>query len=187
MAVDIDVKSIKYASHHYTSPRIVHQVDDISLPWDELSPKIRQLENRVDLIFSNRVLHWIENKQQAIENFYRLLKQNNNSGQNSNGGTLYANITTLLDLFYDLTLEEKVHYDQLLNIPTEEQQVEQFRSLFIRNHFLVIDIESSVLRQIYPGEEFKSGIIIFYLLEDVLIFIVFFHFYSNFAIFPKFN
>lgn len=151
LALDIDLKSIKYAANHYASPRISYMVQDIALPWNQLDPKIQSLEGKVDLIFSNRMLHWVENKHLAIANFYRLLKPN--------GGSFYANITTLWDLFYDLDEEEKAKYDKLLHIPTEEEQVEQFRAFFEKNSFKDIILESTVLRQLYPGHEFTSVIL----------------------------
>jgi len=151
VAVDIDLKSIKYAAHHYASPRIQYLAQDIALPWSQLDPKIQALEGKVDLVFSNRVLHWIENKNQAVANFYRLLKPN--------AGALYANITTLWDLFYDLTAEEKESYDRLIHIPSEDEQVDQLHALFSKNHFEDINIEASVLRQLHPSAEFKSVIL----------------------------
>ena len=123
---------------------------DIALPWNQLDPKIQQLEGKVDMIFSNRVLHWIENKHQAVANFYRLLKPGT--------GTFYANITTLWDLFYDLRPEEKVKYDQMLHIPNEQEQIDQLKAIFDKNNFEVTNIESTVLRQLYPSQEFKSGL-----------------------------
>ena len=149
LALDIDLKSIKYAANRYASPRISYMAQDIALPWAQLDPKIQSLEGKVDLIFSNRMLHWVENKNQAIANLYRLLKPN--------GGAFYANITTLWDLFYDLDPEEKAKYDKLLSIPTEEEQIDQFRVLFEKNRFEDINIESTVLRQLYPGQQFTSG------------------------------
>lgn len=151
VALDIDLKSVKYAANHYASPRICYQAQDIALPWAQLDPKIQQLEGKVDLIFSNRVLHWIENKNLAVANFYRLLKPH--------VGALYANITTLWDLFFDLAPEEKATYDRLLHIPNEEEQVDQLHALFSKNNFEVVNIESSVLRQLYPSNEFKSVIL----------------------------
>lgn len=149
LALDIDLKSIKYASNRYASPRISYLTQDIALPWSQLDPKIQQLEGKVDLIFSNRVLHWIENKNQAVANFYRLLKPGK--------GAFYANITTLWDLFYDLGADEKVKYNKLLHIPSEGEQMNQLRALFEKNKFEEIDLDSTILRQLYPSNEFKSG------------------------------
>ncbi|KAI2810126.1 hypothetical protein BLOT_001282 [Blomia tropicalis] len=150
-ALDIDLKSVKYATHRHASPRIQYSLQDISVPWAQLDPKIQQLEGKVDLIFSNRVLHWIENKQQAVANFYRLLKPGS--------GSLYANVTTLWDLFYDLPEEERKEYERMIYIPNEEEQVEQLHQLFEKSRFDSINIESTILRQHYPSEQFKSVIL----------------------------
>lgn len=149
LALDIDLKSIKYAAKHYASPRISYMPQDIAVPWSQLDPKIQSLEGKVDLIFSNRVLHWVENKNQAIANFYRLLKPN--------GGSFYANVTTLWDLFWDVDEAEKAKYSAILHIPSEEEQLEQFRRFFEKNCFEEINIESTILRQLYPSQQFTSG------------------------------
>lgn len=148
IAIDIDVKAIKYAQVNFTSPRIVYSKTDIAQPWENLDPEIRQLENKVNLIISNRVFHWIENKDLAVQNLYRLLKK---------GGKQYANVTTLWDPFVDLSKEQKEHYKSIIAIPTEEEQVKLFDNLFKQNKFSKVVLESSNLRQIYSNEAFKKG------------------------------
>lgn len=148
LAIDIDMKAIKFAEKNYPSPRIRYHVSDISLPWDKLDPLIRKYENQVDLIISNRVLHWIEDKNYVIQNIFRLLKP---------GGMCYANITTLLDLFSDLTQDEREKFSKLIIIPSETDQKEQFKNLFEKNQFKLHWIESLHLQQLYPKDEFRSS------------------------------
>jgi len=45
----------------------------MSLSWDELTPRVRELEGRVSLIVSNIALHWIKNKSQLMAVLCRLL------------------------------------------------------------------------------------------------------------------
>lgn len=151
VAIDIDLKSIKYAAHRYASPRISYMAQDIAVPWNQLDPKIQQLEGKVDMIFSNRCLHWIENKGLAVANFYRLLKPVK--------GNLYANITTLWDLWHDVGAEERAKYKKFLYIPSEDEQITQFRALFEKSNFDDINVDSTVLRQLYPSHEFKQVIL----------------------------
>lgn len=148
IAFDIDMKAIRYAKVNYSSPRIRYEVQDIALPWDELDDCIKKFEGKVDLIISNRVMHWIEDKNTAIANIYRLLKRD---------GSFYANISTLLDVFCDLNEEERIHYSKIIQIPTEEEQMQQFSDYFNRNKFQVHMIESFHLQQIYPKDDFKSS------------------------------
>ncbi|KAF7493856.1 hypothetical protein SSS_04730 [Sarcoptes scabiei] len=150
VALDFDIKAIKHAEANFSSPRISYVIDDIASPWNELCPAIRKLENKVDLIISNRVLHWIEDKQQAIENIYRLLRKN---------GKLYTNISTVLNLFDDLSVEEQKQFSKLIHLPTEIEQIENYRQLFEAVNFRLDLVESIHLQQIYPKNEFESIIL----------------------------
>jgi len=140
---------VKFAKSNYPSPKIEYITQDISDEWDQLDPELKKLEGKVSLIFSNRVLHWVEDKGNAAKNLYRLL---------STGGKLYANVTTLWDLFYDLIPEEKVKMQSIVQIPNEEEQIENWRQAFTESGFHSIDIEFFILRQLYPNDEFKNGI-----------------------------
>lgn len=149
VAIDMDMKAIKYANKNFAAPRIQYKEEDFSLSWEKLDPEIQKLAGKVDLIISNRVLHWIENKNEAIKNLYRLLKT---------GGKVYANVTTLWDLFADLSEEERKKYNTIVAIPSEEDQQDLFQQLFSKNGFKNVQVESSHLRQVYPEEEFKTGL-----------------------------
>lgn len=147
VAIDVDMRMIKFAKANYSSPKINYIVQDISVEWDQLDPTLRQLEGKVSLVFSNRVLHWVENKAIAAQNLYRFLAPN---------GKLCTNITTLWDLFHDLVPEEKIKFESLLQIPSEEEQIANWRTAFSESGFKNIDIEFSILRQMYPHNQFKN-------------------------------
>src|SRR5699024_6610787 len=115
------MKAVKYASDTFASPRILYEVQYNAVPFAELDPSMQKLEGQVQMIVSNRVLHWIENKDLAVGNIFRLLKP---------GGMLYANISTLWNLFHDLPAEERQKYEKIIYIPSETEQIEQFRHLF---------------------------------------------------------
>ena len=148
VAIDVDMRMIKYAKANYTASNISYLVQDIGVPWDQLDPSLKQLEGKVELIFSNRVLHWVENKRMATENLYRFLAPN---------GKIYSNITTLWDIFHDLVPEEKNKFQPLLRIPSKEEQVENWKRAFKETGFKNIDIEFSILRQLYPSDQFKNS------------------------------
>jgi SAM-dependent methyltransferase len=140
---------IKFAKTHYPASNIAYVEQDIGVEWNDLNPKLKDLEGKVSLIFSNRVLHWVEDKKNAAKNLYRLL---------SPKGKIYTTVTTLWDLFHDLIPEEKSKIDKILKIPTEEEQIETWRKAFTESGFHNIDIEFFILRQLYPNDEFKNGI-----------------------------
>ncbi|KAI7685795.1 hypothetical protein SSS_04730 [Sarcoptes scabiei] len=177
VALDFDIKAIKHAEANFSSPRISYVIDDIASPWNELCPAIRKLENKVDLIISNRVLHWIEDKQQAIENIYRLLRKN---------GKLYTNISTVLNLFDDLSVEEQKQFSKLIHLPTEIEQIENYRQLFEAVNFRLDLVESIHLQQIYPKNEFESSKLSRSINRFIkLLLNCFFYPHSNLAIFSK--
>jgi len=147
IGLDIDMRMIKFAKTNYSASKIEYIVEDIAVEWDQLNPKLKQLEGKVDLIFSNRVLHWIECKSLAANNMYRFLTPN---------GKLYTNITTLWDLFHDLSPEERARMERLVVIPSEEEQIETWRKSFTESGFKNIDIEFSALQQLYPSDQFKN-------------------------------
>ncbi|CAG2166272.1 unnamed protein product [Oppiella nova] len=147
VGLDIDMRMIKFAKTNYNSPKVSYVVQDISAEWHQLDPTLKELEGKVSLIFSNRVLHWIENKTTATKNLYRLLAPN---------GKLYTNITTLWDLFDDLVSNEKTEIEKLIKIPSKDEQIANWRTAFAESGFKDIDIEFSVLRQLYPSDQFKN-------------------------------
>lgn len=145
IAIDIDMKAIKYAQVHHASPRIEYVVADISEPWTDLELFVQSLEGKVSMIFSNRCLHWIDDKEQAIANCYRLLAP---------GGYFYGNTSTLLDLFYDMEPSERQQMTQIVRIPTVAEQVDEMRNLFTQSNFHIVEMENSTLQQVYPHENF---------------------------------
>ena len=97
-AIDVDPEMIDFANENHPKDNIQYILQDLSQEWDQLSPDIKALENKVSLIFSNHVLHWIINKENLAKNLYRLLSKN---------GKLYANIYWITDPFNYLTGTEK--------------------------------------------------------------------------------
>ncbi|XP_054166060.1 uncharacterized protein LOC128963570 [Oppia nitens] len=146
-AIDIDMRMIKFAKTNYSSPKIQYMVQDIGVEWDQLDSSLKQLEGKVSLVFSNRVLHWVENKELATKNLYRFLAPN---------GKLYTNITTLWDVFCDLLPNERSKMESLVKIPSKEKQIDNWRTALTASGFKNIDIEFMILRQLYPSDHFKN-------------------------------
>ena len=74
IGVDIDPEMIAFAQQNHKSvDSVEYWTQDMSLSWDELTPRVRELEGRVSLIVSNIALHWIKNKSQLMAVLCRLL------------------------------------------------------------------------------------------------------------------
>ncbi|XP_054167896.1 uncharacterized protein LOC128965274 [Oppia nitens] len=105
VAIDVVPEMLAHAvANSSDDTSIEYVLQDMSVPWLELSPRIRQLESKVDLLFSNVVLNYMSNKRQIMEIIGRLL---------SSDGLFFANIV----IFKDLT-ENK----QLLDSMFDERQ-----------------------------------------------------------------
>ncbi len=119
VAFDIDPQMIEFARNNYSSNTIEYMTQDVSRSWDELSTTFKELEAKVSLIFSNRVLHWVEDKETAAKNISRLL---------SNGGKIYLNITAFDDVSQNLSEELR---EKFIKIPTIDEQFEIWRKILI--------------------------------------------------------
>ena len=74
IAIDIDSKMIKFAETNYPAQNTTYIAQDFGVKWDKLSPEVRALENRVNLIVSNHTMHWIfKQRENAANNIRRLL------------------------------------------------------------------------------------------------------------------
>jgi trans-aconitate methyltransferase len=77
-----------------------------------LSSTLKELEGKVSLIFSNRVLYWIKDKETAAKNMIKLLAK---------GGDARLNITAIPDLKPNLNDQLK---KKVIDIPSIEEQFE---------------------------------------------------------------
>ncbi|XP_054161670.1 uncharacterized protein LOC128959693 [Oppia nitens] len=96
VAIDGDPKMIDYCrrqdSDLLSPPSGVEYVlQDLSLPWNQMSESVGQLAGQADLIFSNFVLHFIPDKHQLLDILSRLLATDG-------GGSLHANLLIVADL-----------------------------------------------------------------------------------------
>jgi SAM-dependent methyltransferase len=119
VATDIDPNMIEFARNNYSSNTIEYITQDISQSWDELNTTLKELEAKVSLIFSNRVLHWVEDKETAAKNISRLL---------SNGGKICLNITVPIDVRPNLSEQLR---EKFIEIPTIDEQFEIWRKILI--------------------------------------------------------
>jgi len=107
LASDFDAQMVSYAKNNSSDERIEYFVQDISVPFENLDERLKNLEGKVDLVWSNRVLHWIpeELKERAVKTIARLLKP---------GGRSYVNLTIQRDLTEFSSDAEKKRNRQIL-------------------------------------------------------------------------
>jgi SAM-dependent methyltransferase len=123
IALDIDPDMIKFSQKSLSASNIQFLVQDISLPWEQLHPKVKALEGQVSLAWSNRVLHWVadEDRPRAAANIVKLLKP---------GGRVYVNTTLMFDLNEHLPLEEKLANEKILKVPSLQEQHKDWERCF---------------------------------------------------------
>ncbi|CAG2169307.1 unnamed protein product [Oppiella nova] len=149
--IDVDKEMIGFATQNHCKPYIQYFAQDFGADWDVLTPELRALEGKVDLIFSNHCLHWIVNKQNVVKNLYKLLRK---------GSKFYANIYWISDLYMDLTGEEKaVHEKEFLKIPSKDTQFDIWHKLFKINGFDVISHQFLHKDVVFEFDFFKEHIL----------------------------
>ena len=111
---------VEFAKANHSSDTIEYFTEDIGKPWDQLNNTLKALEGKVSLVFSNRVLHWVENKENAAKNISKLLAIN---------GDICANVTPHRDLSPYLSPEFNENF---VRIPTIDEQFETWIKLFTK-------------------------------------------------------
>jgi len=121
LACDFDAKMIEYADKTHNDGTIAFFVQNIELPWEMLDKRLRDVEGKVDIVWSNRVLHWLKDKQTAANTIGRLLKK---------GGRCYVNTTLSRDLNEFASNEEKEENVRYLRPETLEMQLNGWKECF---------------------------------------------------------
>jgi len=120
---DISEDMVQYANNNHNDGTIEYFVQDIGLPWEKLDARLRNLEGKVDLLWSNRVIHWLspELRENCIKTIVRLLKP---------GGSFFINISQRRDINEFLSKEEKLANLKLLKFESHEEQQNAWKNLF---------------------------------------------------------
>jgi len=123
VSFDIIPEMVDFAQKNSSSTKVEFFVEDISKPWEDLHATLRSLEGQVDLVWSNRVFHWVpaEKRPQAAANIMRLLKP---------GGSFYLTITSIPNFNELLSPEERERNEKLIKIPTVKEQEGSWRKIF---------------------------------------------------------
>ncbi|XP_054155682.1 uncharacterized protein LOC128954140 [Oppia nitens] len=144
LAIDIVPDMISYArSHNHSDDNTIeYLLQDMSIEWPELCPRVRELDGKVDLIFSNFTLSYMPDKWRTVGIFRRLL---------STGGIFHANIFIIGDLNKKLVTngQQPGKWYQ-----SREKQLDDWRqSLLSDNQFLVKQFD--IIDVIWPTDRQK--------------------------------
>ncbi|XP_054161166.1 uncharacterized protein LOC128959262 [Oppia nitens] len=128
IAIDVVPEMLAHAvANSSDDTSIEYVLQDMSVPWLELSPHIRQLESKVDLLFTNVTLNYMSNKRQIMEIIGKLL---------TNGGLFFANIVIYKDLNEKQLLDNKFEESQQqLCCQSIDQQFNDWKQSLIDNKF----------------------------------------------------
>lgn len=125
IGIDLDPKMIAYSDTHNNDDTIEYVLQDMSVAdWTQLTPRLRELESKVDLIFSNDTLTNIADKYRLLNIIWRLLARD---------GIMHANIP----LLPDLNKKRITGYNQCYK--SIDQQLDDWRDGLKVNQFVVKD------------------------------------------------
>lgn len=74
IGLDNSDKMIEFAKNNHNFKTSNYVKVDITDDWEQLEDQLNLTERTVDLVVSLYCLHWIKDKQKALENISRLLK-----------------------------------------------------------------------------------------------------------------
>ncbi|CAG2179584.1 unnamed protein product, partial [Oppiella nova] len=140
VGVDIDPQMVEFADREHKSvDTIEYWTVDMSLSWDELPDRIRRLEGRVSLVFSNGALQFIRNADQLMAVLRRLLAPN---------GVIMAHLLATPDVNALLSDEQKREYGlRDINSRSVAQQLNVWRDSCLANGIQVV--ESNVFQRVF--------------------------------------
>jgi len=144
VALDIDSDMTQFARQNHSSNTIEYITEDISKPWDQLNITLKELEGKVSLVFSNRVLHWVEDKEIATKNMSKLLKT---------GGRILINISAIQDLSQHLSQEFNENF---VKIPSIDEQFEIWRNLLVNNGIELLFTDHDYAQTYYDRNAFSG-------------------------------
>lgn len=135
---------IEFAINNNNRPNITYLVQDFSIEWDKLRPELRELEGKVDMIFSNYTFQWLEYKNNTANNIYRLLNSN---------GKIFSEVLNSVVKFSD---EDRSKYANVMSVPTLSEQIERWQSAFRDAQFKEIRVTTQKKKFTRPKDEQQS-------------------------------
>jgi ubiquinone/menaquinone biosynthesis C-methylase UbiE len=148
-ASDFDAQMVKYAKENCSDEKIEYFVQDISLPWEKLDERLKNLEGKVDLVWSNRVIHWVadKDKETTVKTIARLLKP---------GGKCYVNTTIQRDLNEFASEEERKEQEKFFNFVKHEKQMDIWRQHFGNAKLSHVNFELIEKKWTFDTEELRD-------------------------------
>ena len=152
--IDISKDVIEYAKQHYSAQNIQYLIGDMNVEWNQLTPELRELEGKVDVIFSNFVIHWMyTNHENLLKNIYRLLTRD---------GEVYINAVSIPRPVKSTTGVLKYFLKNFPPIPSGSEQIEKWCQSFETNNLQVIKLSTEELHYLNEPNEFDKGLLSHY-------------------------
>ena len=157
-AIDISRDMLDYFKQNNSAPNIRLLLQDINVEWSQLKPELRDLEGKVDLIFSNFVFHWMyENNENLLKNIRRLLTKN---------GRAYCNMITLPDPIGHMNGMLRYFFTKLpIAIPSSSEQVKHWRQSLRGAGLQVLKLDQIMVHYMLDPDAFDKGNIVSFLLS----------------------
>ena len=166
IGLDIDETMVAYAQEHNTvhidcdgneiATRCQFFVQDIGADWNEgWSEELKEiLTDKVDAIFSNYTLHWINCFNSLATNVWQLLRPNGRSV--FVGNLLYCgDIASKCD-----SDEERAFVQSVVQYPNEQQYISDFMFAFRNSLFNRFVVEYQEPSSFYPEGFYKNSMTI---------------------------
>lgn len=163
IGLDIDEAMVTYAQEHHT---VVLDgegnetptgwqffAQDIGADWDEAWPEELKelLAGKVDAIFSNYTLHWVDSYSRLANNISQMLRPNGRSV--FVGNLLYCgDIASKAE-----SEEERVFVKSVVRYPNEQQYISDFLFAFRNAHFSRFVIDYDEPFSFYPEGFYKNS------------------------------
>ena len=125
-AVDIDSNMIKQARKNL---QFFHNVEIIQSSFTD----IKKLPRKLDVIFSNSALHWMQDHKKAFQNFWQMLKPMNSGSNNNKDTTISSSSNTTSTARGQLLIQcgGYGNLQQIITLLEQITQLDQFKAYFI--------------------------------------------------------
>ena len=151
--IDVDPNMIGFAEQSLKTDNIQYIMTDLSGEWNSIDPKIKRLEGKVSMIFSNMCISLIREKSIFVENLKKLM---------SNGARAYFSVFLYPDINIKLEGKSKEEFGCFVEIPSFERQMQIWNNLFEDNQ-ISVDFQDIQTTEWLHKKDHMKGIWIDYL------------------------
>ena len=149
--IDISKDMVEYAEQHYSAQNIRYLIEDMNIEWNQLNSEIRELEGKVDVIFSNFVFHWMyTNHENLLKNIYRLLTRK---------GKVYINAMQLPNPLESTKGLSSYFLSKFPAIPSESEQIDQWCRSLEMTKLQVLTLRRDGFSSLQEPNDFDKGLL----------------------------